>query len=263
MSTGADNGGAPRFASVSDQAPSTARAELLSFEEVTARVDAAPIAYLPLGTLEFHQAHLPIGLDSLTGHGVCLGAAERTGGIVLPPVYQGFGGSHGPYPWTIMMNGDAVLAGMLTATLSRLEELGVRRGVIFSGHYAPEQLAFIDRFQREWNAEPGHALDVVSTAVNRCAASPFEQDHAGVFETTLLAGLYPDLVHVDRLPSAASHPGEDPGGDPHGPHRHDPAHPLWGIFGQDPRAAELSRGPELVEILSGWLASVAVVTPVI
>jgi creatinine amidohydrolase len=237
------------------------RAELLSFAEVEARIAEAPLVYLPLGTLEYHAAHLPIGLDALTGHGVACAAARITGGVVLPPVYQGFGGSHGPYPWTIMMDGGDVLSGMLTATLSRMQDLGVKRAVVFSGHYAPEQLDLIDGFQQRWNADETNRLKVVATAVNRCPDSPFEQDHAGVFETTLLSGLHPELVHVDRLPSLADHPAADPGGDPHGTHRHDPENPLWGIFGPDPREADLSRGPELVEHLGRWLAGVAGTVP--
>src|SRR5690606_18487082 len=78
------------------------RAELLSPEELDGRIAASPIAYLPLGTLEFHGPHLPIGLDAFTGHAVCVDAARRSGGIVLPSVYQGFGGGHGHYPWTMM-----------------------------------------------------------------------------------------------------------------------------------------------------------------
>ena len=47
-----------------------------------------PIAYIPWGALEYHGKHNPIGLDSIKAHGLCVDLAKKTGGIVLPPVYQ-------------------------------------------------------------------------------------------------------------------------------------------------------------------------------
>jgi creatinine amidohydrolase len=233
------------------------QAELLSPEEINSRLAEHPIAYLPLGTLEFHGPHLPIGLDALTAQGVCVTAARRSGGIVLPTVYQGFGGGHGQYPWTIMMNGGNGIREHLNATLSRLEDFGVTTAVIFSGHFAPEQLDMIDEVSADWNCRQAGSLKVTATAVNRCPTSPLPADHAGEFETTLLAGILPDLVHLERLPSVDSHPALDPDGDPYGLHRHEQQHPLWGVFGPDPRAAALESGPALLEHLGGWLAETA------
>lgn len=232
------------------------RAELLAPAELDARIAAHPVAYLPLGTLEFHGPHLPIGLDALTAHAVCVEAAELGGGIVLPPVYQGFGGGHGRYPWTIMMSDGAGIEAHLRATLARLREFGVTTAVIFSGHFAPEQLDLIDALQESWNADED-ALHVIATAVNRCPSAPLAPDHAGEFETTLLAGSSPHLIHLDRLPSILAHPANDPDGDPYGLHRHERVHPLWGVFGPDPRRSDLQSGPALLTHLGAWLADSA------
>lgn len=65
--------------------------------------------HVPLGALEFHGPHLPIGLDGLTAHGICIQGSRGRGGVVLPTIYQGTGGEHSRYPWTIMMpTGDAI-----------------------------------------------------------------------------------------------------------------------------------------------------------
>ncbi|WP_022883160.1 creatininase family protein [Gryllotalpicola ginsengisoli] len=229
------------------------RAEFLSLKELDARVAAQPIAYLPLGTLEFHGPHLPIGLDALTAHTVCISAAEQGGGIVLPPVFQGFGGGHGHYPWTIMMADGTGIEAHLRATLTRLEDFGISTAVVFSGHFAPEQLDMIDELESSWNASDS-ALRVLATAVNRYPASPLPPDHAGEFETTLLAGSSPGLIHLDRLPDLSSHPANDPDGDAYGPHRHEPGHPLWGVFGPDPRSADLSTGPYVLAQFGAWLS---------
>ena len=41
---------------------------------------------------------------------------------------------------------------------------------------------------------------------------------------------------------------------PQGAQRHDPVNPLWGVFGPDPRTADLSRSGDLLTALADWLA---------
>ena len=49
-----------------------------------------PVFILPTGLLEWHGNHLPLGLDSLKAHGICIEVAHKLGGgIVLPPNYYG------------------------------------------------------------------------------------------------------------------------------------------------------------------------------
>jgi creatinine amidohydrolase len=67
----------------------------------------------------------------------------------------------------------------------------------------------------------------------------------------------PGLVHVDRLPSQRQHPSIDPSGDPAGAHRHDPSHPLWGVFGPDPRDLDAANAVQLSEAMTAWLARLA------
>jgi creatinine amidohydrolase len=233
------------------------QAELLSPAELDSALLKFPLAYLPLGSLEYHGPHLPIGLDTLTAHGVCVEAARVTGGVVLPPLYQGIGGEYSSYPWTIMMDSEVGIRSHLIQTLTRLESFGVRGAVLFSGHFAGEQAAMIDTIAADWNAGAGRSLHVVASAVNRCPTSPVSPDHAGIFETSLLHALRPDLVHLDRLPSTTARPAIDPGGDVMGPQRRDPSHPLWGIFGPDPRELDLSSSRLLLDTLVAWLVSVA------
>lgn len=48
------------------------------------RLAAKPIAYLPLGTLEWHGEHLPLGSDAIQSEGLMIECAwDRGGGEVL------------------------------------------------------------------------------------------------------------------------------------------------------------------------------------
>lgn len=225
------------------------QAELLSAAELAHTVARQPIAYVPLGAYEFHGPHLPMGLDALNAHGVCRVAAARSGGIVLPPLFYGTGGGHREYPWTIMMASPEPILSLLNTTLARLQDFGVRLVVLFSGHFADEQLDMIQRIEEEWN-EAGSTMRVIARAVNIPLGPGLPvPDHAGVFESALLSNFAPELVHIDRLPPIEEAPSPDPGGDESGPHRHDPQHPLWGVFGADPRRLDSGQNLRLLDAL--------------
>ncbi len=200
------------------------------------------LIYLPLGTIEWHCHHLPVGLDALTAHGLCLRAADH-GGLVWPVLYYGTGGGHGAFPWTVMMPGRSELEALLTQTLRRLGDFGVERVVLFSGHFADEQLDMIDTLAAAWNAG-GQRPHVVAFAVNRADVPGFPPDHAGLFETTLLDGLTEGLIDLSRL-------------GPDTKDRFDPGSPLWGIVGADPRAEPPLGKDALVEHVVAALVLVA------
>ena len=229
-----------------------AQLELLLPHEIEAALAERSVVYIPLGSIEYHSHHLPVGLDGLNAHGVCLHAAARTGGVVVPTLWYGVGGGHTTYPWTIMARSAATLVELLTQTLSRLTELGVQTAVLFTGHFADEQLEMIDALAADANAAAG-PLRVLSLAVNR-TDSPVAPDHAGIFETTLLSALKPELIQLDRLPSQAEVPAPDPVGAVGFDHRHDPSHPLWGVMGPDPRSFDPAGAAELLEQVVRWTA---------
>lgn len=227
------------------------RLELLLPIQIRERLAENPVVFIPLGTVEWHCEHLPVGLDALTAHGLCLRAASLEGGLVYPPLHYGTGGGHGGYPWTIIMPGNEEITRQLLFTLSRLETLGVRLAVLFSGHFAPAQLEMIDALARDWNAGAS-PLKVLATAVNRIEGLPLGPDHAGIFETALLAAMWPELVRLDLLPALEAAPlaaDEDDFGEA----RHDPAHPLWGVFGPDPRHFRQEQAGPLLDAAVKWL----------
>ena len=62
--------------------------ELLPWE-FRQRIQQRPVAYLPLGTLEWHGEHLPLGSDAIQSESLMIECARRFGGIVLPPIHLG------------------------------------------------------------------------------------------------------------------------------------------------------------------------------
>lgn len=231
-------------------------ADRLTPQQIEERLSAASVVYLPLGSLEFHGPHLPIGLDALTAYGLCLRAAAAGGGIVLPTVHQAVGGEHGRYPWTVMSDAPDAIETLLTETLSRLSDFGVRRVVLLSGHFADEQRDLITRVADRWNGSDAE-LRVVARTLGQAPQPPVAPDHAGRFESLLLHSLAPELVHVDALPDPETHPAPA-GEDPFGQDRHRADHPLHGVFGPDPRRLDVDAAAGLRDHLVAWIAGLAV-----
>ena len=60
------------------------RYEELLPHELEEILQTCPVAYFPLGTLEYHGPHLAIGNDALKAEALCARACERTGGVLIP-----------------------------------------------------------------------------------------------------------------------------------------------------------------------------------
>ena len=61
----------------------------LNPQEFNQRISKVPIAYLPLGTLEWFGRHMPLGADGLIPLGFFKELARKVGGIVLPMLFLG------------------------------------------------------------------------------------------------------------------------------------------------------------------------------
>ncbi|MDX9972005.1 MAG: creatininase family protein [FCB group bacterium] len=65
------------------------RYERLRPAQIVGAREAVPVVYIPIGTLEWHGEHNPIGLDTLKAHALACRCAERSGGLVFPGLYYG------------------------------------------------------------------------------------------------------------------------------------------------------------------------------
>ena len=165
------------------------------------QLDAAcakhPIAYLPLGALEFHGRHLPVGLDGLKAHDLACHAARACGGVVVPPLFHGQGGEHGPFPWTWMIE-KKTLVEIVLSTLQGLEKSGIKLVIIVCGHYPNVDIA--DDLLAAYKAAGGTAQVEL---LRECEAFPegaaIEGDHASKCETSLMLAVDETTVDMTAL----------------------------------------------------------------
>lgn len=158
------------------------------------------IAYLPLGSVEWHNVHLPFNTDSLIGEKLCQRLAEKTGGLVLPvnPWANACTFTRrGPYQFepaigTIALFDDDLYQRLFRAIMREIVENGFKRIVVVAGHTGIEDRRATQKVVEEVNAENQARV----LFLHPYQASPI--DHAGHHETLMMLGLYPDLVRQGK-----------------------------------------------------------------
>lgn len=217
------------------------RYERLHPAEMRVLVDEAPIAFVPIGTLEFHGEHLPFGVDSFESHDLCLRAAARSGGVVLPPVYLACGCLD--MPFTLTFERELVHA-WVRATITQLAVRGFRAVIVLTGHGPLDLNHLLKRACAE--AEAAHpgllAYGLCWLELNAArftepqTGEPTAVDHAAMVETSWMLTLHPELVHTDRLSD-------------------DPAAAHEGVYGPNPRFTALADfGERQIEAATELLA---------
>lgn len=191
----------------SDMLPAPQRFEETAGFEADHIASRARFALLPLGSLEFHGPHNPLGSDSIIVSGISERVAARANGLLFPiirftqcPAHTAF------FRGTISIRPE-VMTMYFADVLHNIANLGFRRIVILNGHDgnigpgrgAVAQVAGEIKdaallFISWWEFVSGEEM-------NRMAL--FHQangghGHGGPLETSAVAAFRPDLIHLDQ-----------------------------------------------------------------
>ena len=192
----------------------------MTWPEYRARVnDAKSPVFLPIGALEQHGPHLPLGTDALLADAISTAAAAAVAGIVAPALSYGYksqpkcgGGQH--FCGTTSLDASTLI-GHVRDTIREFVRHGVERLVIVNGHYENQWFIIegIDLAMRECKSS---ALSIMRldywdfcTAQTLASIFPdgfpgFALEHAAVIETSMMLHLHPELVRLERIPDSPS-----------------------------------------------------------
>ncbi|HEY0866670.1 MAG TPA: creatininase family protein [Fimbriimonas sp.] len=195
-----------------------------------------PVAIVPVGALEWHGDHLPLGTDGILAEAFAERLANLEKGLLLPTYWL---------PITTLPH--RLSLGIRTETfrmwledlLQGLVGIGLRRIAIVTGHYA--QAHEIELYEAALGTMEDHP------GVRVFAAAPLEPldrfellDHAGRWETAQLSAIRPELADPSRLPRTIE------------PKVH-------GVLGEHPSLGTAAEGSEVIEEALGawsrWFAS--------
>lgn len=193
--------------------------EELKPAELAKIIKETGLIYLPLGSLEWHERHLPFGLDAFVSYEICKKACRQTGGCVIPPLFFGTDREH-EIKGKIFHGMDAVAEKILPGSIYFIKEplfyeilitiaqnivqQGFKKLVIVSAHSGTAQQRVIEKLVK------------VGIPNLKILAMPGKQfvgsiDHGGKIETSLLMAIKPKLVQKKLLiPPYTAIRGEDP-----------------------------------------------------
>ncbi|MBI3909422.1 MAG: creatininase family protein [Armatimonadetes bacterium] len=206
------------------------RYERLRPKQVVARREACPVAYVPIGTIEWHGFHNPVGLDTLKAHALAVRCARAGGGLVFPPLW------YGECRELALMEANAadrerIAAGMglppenfapgymhrspqeqydnyqklLLHALFEVESLGFQVIVLVAGHYPliDHARAAVCIYQQGKPRAIAWAFTGYELVKDEF---PEAGDHAGHWETSLLLALDGEGVDLSELPTDSAAP---------------------------------------------------------
>lgn len=101
--------------------------------EVKEKINKSKIAILPIGAVEAHGPHLPLGTDNFLAERVAERVAEKTGAFVLPTMPYGQVWSLKNFPGSINISNESLISLLVDMGIS-LYEQGFRVFAIINGH---------------------------------------------------------------------------------------------------------------------------------
>jgi creatinine amidohydrolase len=152
-----------------------------------------PVALWPVGAIEPHGPHAPLGTDTLISVGMCERAAARLDdAVVLPPLPFGVTRYGAGFAGAIGIS-EQTLRAVVLDVAKAVADNGFRRLVIVNNHFEPEQVTTLRAAADEAGAL---YLDLVRRRNAERLTEEFRRGscHAGRYETSLVLADAPELV---------------------------------------------------------------------
>lgn len=172
-----------------------------SWEEAAEAIkESKGVAILPVGSVEQHGFHLPVGTDSYVAITLAECAAEKTNALLVPPVWFGWSPHHMVRPGTITIRPE-VLMDLTYDIMASLKAHGITKVVMINGHRIVNiiwmQMA-AEKAQRELGItvqifDPAYMSKDIVGKLGFGAVG-----HAEEVETSHMMYRYPDLVHLEK-----------------------------------------------------------------
>lgn len=190
--------------------------------EFRKRIKAAPIAYLPLGTLEWHGEHMPLGADGIQSQLFFELLAKEVGGIVLPKLFLGpdgmklkdgkelYGMDNCGFEKENQKYEDQQLDGsaywvpnetfktLLDSIAKQISRAGFK---IWVAHGHGPSADFFLKYKDEWKERYGlTCFNCFGNFEDNQLDKGLQVDHGGMNETSIVMALRPELVDLGKLP---------------------------------------------------------------
>lgn len=160
------------------------------------------IVIIPLGSLECHGKHMPLGTDTLIPERILELVEEKTDVVIAPMMPYGCTDYLAPFPGTVSLGHD-VLYQVMSRICEGLRSHGARKFIVVNGHGGNMpvldrvaldlqqegcMLAQMNWWQMVWNLVPDYN-----------GKMPWHGGHGGAEETSAIMAIDPSLVDHDAI----------------------------------------------------------------
>ncbi len=166
--------------------------------EVTRDSVKGMIGVMPVGSVEQHGPHLPMGTDSLIAEWLAssLEAMHRDDVLLFPTVTYTCSWEHGRQPFLSVSY--STMISYLTEVMETARDSGIASVIVVNGHGGNESL--LDVVRRQVNFRSNHFKVYLFSMVGRDRdLFPVVDMHAGSVESSRLAFVRPYLVRREKV----------------------------------------------------------------
>lgn len=190
------------------------RWEQLTSPEIDALDRETTVLILPIGSVEQHGNHMPVGTDTLLAQAVSLAASEKAGNVVvLPPPWYGFSAHHMRFAGSVTLRAETLMA-MCEDIVASVVAHGFRRILIVNGHGGNGGIIDVlasSLGHRHYGTARIATLTYFTLARDAIARLRQSESggmgHACEFETSMVQHIRPELVKIEQAQATYPDPG--------------------------------------------------------
>jgi creatinine amidohydrolase len=171
----------------------------MSWTEVAEYLKTSDMVIIPLGSTEQHGPHMPLGTDFYEAVGMSKKISAKTGVLVAPVLLSGYSVYHSGFAGSLSLKPET-MEEVLFETAEMLMKYGFRRFMFFNYHGGNHiaESKVIHRIN--------HTTEAFAVAIGAGASFQTYSDdikgvydtHAGIYETSIMLYLKPELVRMER-----------------------------------------------------------------
>ena len=162
------------------------------------------VCVVPMGVLEKHGDHCPLGTDYLIARAVAAKATEKESAVVFPAFYFGQVNEARCFPGTIALP-PVLMFELLDAVCDEIGRNGFGKIILYSGHDGnPYLLGYLVNAQR-WQEKP-YVVYVPRTRLTPARLKEMQAlfdtwgGHGGEWETSAVLAGSPEMVKMEAAP---------------------------------------------------------------
>lgn len=175
----------------------------MAWTEVQEAIASGVTAVVPIGSIEEHGPHSPMG-DYIVTDEIAARATDVTGDVMAPMMPFGYSEYFRNYPGTITLR-ESTLDAVLTDTLTCLLDHGFQRVAIFNGHAG--NTGIVELVTRRLRRKRGVVVPSIAPlsliqapdVIERVYGARVQLGHGGEPMGSLLMHLRPGRVQMERV----------------------------------------------------------------